>query len=179
MKKRVKLLTTIASLCLAVALMAFGVYAASTATFTVKSTAKFDVTGDLVGTITVTAYNSADGTTTGDQAGQTTQVVNYTTTSGEIDLSTSVITLSLDKPYVYYEVSYANDGSTPEATIKLSNFSATLEGATGTWGDAACIDGDSSTDTKATLSAKYTPAATTTAAETYAVTFTISLAKKG
>ena len=41
MKKRVKLLTTIASLCLAVALMAFGVYAASSSTLTVSSSVSF------------------------------------------------------------------------------------------------------------------------------------------
>ena len=42
MKKRVKLLTTIASLCLAVALMAFGVYAASSSELTVASTVTFE-----------------------------------------------------------------------------------------------------------------------------------------
>lgn len=41
MKKRVKILTTIASLCLAVALMAFGVYAATQQTMTVGSTVSF------------------------------------------------------------------------------------------------------------------------------------------
>ena len=44
MKKRVKLLTTIASLCLAVALMAFGVYAATQSTLTVNSTISFTST---------------------------------------------------------------------------------------------------------------------------------------
>ena len=42
MKKRVKLLTTIASLCLAVALMAFGVYAATSSTFNVTSHVSFE-----------------------------------------------------------------------------------------------------------------------------------------
>ena len=41
MKKRVKLLTTIASLCLAVALMAFGVYAATASSLAVNSTVSF------------------------------------------------------------------------------------------------------------------------------------------
>ena len=41
MKKRVKLFTTIASLCLAVALMAFGVYAATQATFGITSNVSF------------------------------------------------------------------------------------------------------------------------------------------
>ena len=50
MKKRVKLLTTIASLCLAVALMAFGVYAAANVTFTTTSTVSFTATTDVFGT---------------------------------------------------------------------------------------------------------------------------------
>ena len=47
MKKRVKLLTTIASLCLAVALMAFGVYAATSATLTVSGTVNFTAAKDV------------------------------------------------------------------------------------------------------------------------------------
>ncbi len=41
MKKRFKIITTVASLCLAVALMAFGVYAAANSTFTVTSSVSF------------------------------------------------------------------------------------------------------------------------------------------
>ena len=47
MKKKVKLFSTIASLCLAVALMAFGVWAASSANFGVSSTVKYTVTGQV------------------------------------------------------------------------------------------------------------------------------------
>ena len=43
MKKRAKIITTIASLCLAVALMAFGVYAATQVGFGVTSKVKFEV----------------------------------------------------------------------------------------------------------------------------------------
>ncbi len=42
MKKRFKLITTVASLCLAVALMAFGVYAATQSTLQVSSTVTFE-----------------------------------------------------------------------------------------------------------------------------------------
>lgn len=45
MKKKVKLFTTIASLCLAVALMAFGVYAALQTNLTVSGSIKFTATG--------------------------------------------------------------------------------------------------------------------------------------
>ena len=47
MKKRVKLLTTIASLCLAVALMAFGVYAATQQTMAVSSNVSFTAQVDV------------------------------------------------------------------------------------------------------------------------------------
>ena len=52
MKKRVKLLTTIASLCLAVALMAFGVYAATNITATVTNTVSFTATENVKATLT-------------------------------------------------------------------------------------------------------------------------------
>ena len=48
MKKRVKLFTTIASLCLAVALMAFGVYAAANVTYNVNGTVSYVMTDVLV-----------------------------------------------------------------------------------------------------------------------------------
>ena len=48
MKKRVKLFTTIASLCMAVALMAFGVYAAKNTTVTVNSTVQYDVGSNVI-----------------------------------------------------------------------------------------------------------------------------------
>ena len=44
MKKRVKLFTTIASLCLAVALMAFGVYAATSESLKINSSVSFEST---------------------------------------------------------------------------------------------------------------------------------------
>ena len=47
MKKRLKLFSTIASLCLAVALMAFGVWAATTATVNVTSSVSYTVTGQI------------------------------------------------------------------------------------------------------------------------------------
>ena len=48
MKKRAKIITTIASLCLAVALMAFGVFAATSATLGVTSKVKFTVVDVLI-----------------------------------------------------------------------------------------------------------------------------------
>ena len=53
MKKRFKLITTIASLCLAVALMAFGVYAATEASFSVTNRVSFDATANVKAQVTL------------------------------------------------------------------------------------------------------------------------------
>ena len=64
MKKRAKIITTIASLCLAVALMAFGVYAATQVTFNVTTKVSFEVE-DVFITINAAAHKDASGDTTG------------------------------------------------------------------------------------------------------------------
>lgn len=48
MKRKIKLFSAIASLCLAVALMAFGVYAASQVTYTLSGTVEYTVNNALV-----------------------------------------------------------------------------------------------------------------------------------
>lgn len=63
MKKRVKLFSTIASLCLAVALMAFGVLAATTETFKVTSTVSYSVTGQVNAEFKVSVQYSKTGIT--------------------------------------------------------------------------------------------------------------------
>ena len=67
MKKKVKLFSTIASLCLAVALMAFGVWAATTANFGVTSTVKYSVAGQVDAEFKVTVeFNDEEVTRTTD-----------------------------------------------------------------------------------------------------------------
>ena len=68
MKKRVKLITTIASLCLAVALMAFGVYAATNSNFGVTSKVSYTVSGEVhvqfdVAVAFTSNVNRTEGTT--------------------------------------------------------------------------------------------------------------------
>lgn len=60
MKKKVKLFTTIASLCLAVALMAFGVYAATNATYKVSGSISFTST-NVDGTWALKSVSVAGG----------------------------------------------------------------------------------------------------------------------
>ena len=61
MKKKFKLFATVASLCLAIALMGFGVYAASTVTVTVTSNVSFSASAHVRATIegTETAQNTS------------------------------------------------------------------------------------------------------------------------
>lgn len=65
MKRKFKLFATVASLCLSVALMAFGVYAASQVTYTVNGTVSYTLKSALVDIKTTTAYmvTEADGST--------------------------------------------------------------------------------------------------------------------
>ncbi|MBO7527109.1 MAG: hypothetical protein J6T74_04330 [Clostridia bacterium] len=80
MKKRFKLITTIAAISLALAIMVFGVYAASSTTFTITSTASF-TPGDMFVTCDVYLYYGT-ATNTSNTATQATgahsQYVSYT-----------------------------------------------------------------------------------------------------
>lgn len=74
MKKKVKLFSTIASLCLAVALMAFGVWAASSTNFGVSSKVIYTVTGQVKMEYTVEVKyteNHVDFKSDGVSAGKT------------------------------------------------------------------------------------------------------------
>jgi len=69
MKKRVKLFTTIASLCLAVALMAFGVYAATQASFKITGSVTFTASKDVyVALAEENAVTYAQGSTLNETA---------------------------------------------------------------------------------------------------------------
>ncbi|MBE7082966.1 MAG: hypothetical protein E7378_04800 [Clostridiales bacterium] len=103
MKKRVKLFTTIASLCLAVALMAFGVYAATNVHTDIASNIHYTSTGiDGTWAIEVTAVG---GTVTNPTsltnssieitAYDTDCVVTYTITFTPVENSTSKYELSI------------------------------------------------------------------------------------
>ena len=76
MKRKFKLLTSVASLCLAVALMAFGVYAATAPKVTISGTVSFNATNVFA---TVTVYAG-----TGDEAGwDVVETLTYDATQGE------------------------------------------------------------------------------------------------
>ena len=135
--KKFKLFTTIASMCLAVALMAFGVYAATNATFGVSSNIKYTVSGNIGGTLTVNSYASKDGTTIaeGAQAMETfTATVNATMTDEEAgklkanETTPSDSSFTADNKYVIYVVEF--DETTSENVV-LQVESVTLKKGTG------------------------------------------------
>ena len=62
MKRKLKLFATIASLCLSIALMSFGVYAATQVTYTVTGTVTYNMVDVLVSANTTLEYVSGDHT---------------------------------------------------------------------------------------------------------------------
>lgn len=85
MKKKAKILTTVASLCLAVALMAFGVYAMTQATMAVTAKVTFTVQ-DIFADITLDAYTvSADATPVETRVETQATRTTYSTVSGKLE----------------------------------------------------------------------------------------------
>ena len=139
MKKRVKLITTIASLCLAVALMAFGVYAATNSKVTLTSTIKYSVSGQVnmemkvqvaytAGHVTVTgndAYDSgAENTWTITQLpGQ--ENVNKTINLGSYEFNSA----SIQNDTITYTITITNRSATEDLYIKVSGINETTSGA--------------------------------------------------
>ena len=80
MKRKFKLFATVASLCLSVALMAFGVYAATTVTYTVTGSVSFSANVHCTWEVTATY---GDGVTPVDTTGATASHTFEPTASGE------------------------------------------------------------------------------------------------
>lgn len=110
MKRKVKLFTSIASLCLAVALMAFGVYAATSVTYNVTSSvtfasqAKVQFVGTLTGGVTGTETRSDNYSTTGDEAED---AATHTWTVGEVKFGPSAA-----EQEIVYTITCKNLGKT-------------------------------------------------------------------
>ena len=126
--KKFKLFTTIASLCLACALLVFGVYAAGQATIGVSSNIKYDVTGNIAGALTVKSYASVDGIAydSSKPMEEFAATVNATMTeseAGDIDATEATQKDSVftsDTKFVIYVIEFAETTST-NATIKVQD----------------------------------------------------------
>ncbi|MBO7527111.1 MAG: hypothetical protein J6T74_04340 [Clostridia bacterium] len=142
MKRRTKIITTIASITLALAIMVFGVYAATTASFTITSSVAFTPT-DMFIHCELKLY-SGDGETEGDtatQVGSTQSWDSYTGTgsaktpkasaSQSLTISPASSPLSAENPTVRYVVTIRNDGPFT-LLVALSNEATSSKGD---WGE--------------------------------------------
>lgn len=130
--KKFKLISTIASLCLAVALMAFGVYAATQVSVSISSTIKFNTKDNVVGTLTVKSYNIGSYTEKqvptipqdAEALEEFTASVNNnagTVTASKTEATKDkTATISTDKVYVVYEVSFKSNTSN-DPTLKVDS----------------------------------------------------------
>ena len=130
--KKFKLFTTIASLCLAVALMAFGVYAATSATITFTSNIKYSVGTNIAGVLTVKSYQSTDGdtskldTTSGKEMEVFTATVNATMTDEEAgklnaeEKEAKDSTFDANNKYVVYVIEF-NESTTQGVTLQADD----------------------------------------------------------
>ena len=115
MKRKFKLFATVASLCLSVALMAFGVYAASTVTYTVSGSVSYTMDDVLVTVTTKTAY------VTDDHAGHADGAVTELTYANETTVGT---------PYQSYDedevakVPGATDAQEQDVTVSFNTSTA-------------------------------------------------------
>lgn len=123
MKKRIKLFSTIASLCLAVALMAFGVYAAGTSNLSLTSTVSYVVSGNVnvKFDVSVTASDPDKVTRTAPDAdtanNETKGTWTWSATQGTADAD---INKTIDLGTYAFQVGAAAD-STITYTVKITN----------------------------------------------------------
>ena len=110
MKRKFKLFATVASLCLSVALMAFGVYAAAQVTYTVSGNVSYTVDNTLVTVTTTAAYMvTTDGGNEGVKHGNTgTNVTTEFVTGKFYKDDTSAVTGG--DAWTSYETSGENEG---------------------------------------------------------------------
>ena len=146
MKKRVKLLTTIASLCLAVALMAFGVYAATSVSFKATGTISFTSTeisgtwtlavaavngtpAEQTPTVTPAAEENGVGSATVANTTVTdiTKECTITLTATFVNTSTTAATLSVTSVVPPTQTGYTLSANTVESVPCAANSQASIE----------------------------------------------------
>ncbi len=177
MKKRIKLFSTIASLCLAVALMAFGVYAAGTSNLSLTSTVSYVVSGNVnvKFDVSVTASDPDTVTRTAPDAdtanNETKGTWTWSATQGTADKD---IGATIDLGTYAFQVGAAAD-STITYTVKITNL--------GQYAVALAINNGPTADTTSSVNIAVTGADTTEIAAagaegdanvaTYTVTYTL------
>ena len=112
MKRKFKLFATIASLCLCLALMAFGVYAASTVKYTASGSVSFEVS-DVFVTMQSTLKSTVGGTPAADIA--KTAQKSYTEDGAKVPSATTEYTDTFD------EVKFTKTGDNIVLTVTITN----------------------------------------------------------
>lgn len=128
MKKKVKLFSTIASLCLAVALMAFGVWAATNVNFSITNKVSFTATANVKATVSAvanvganTAYAGEDKKAatienivlTGSETGDATTPLEKTIAFGD---NVAIKETDATQPmYYYYTITIANNATATDS----------------------------------------------------------------
>lgn len=120
MKKNFKLFSTIASLCLAVALMAFGVWAATSVSLGVTSKVSFTVS-DVFVNITGKA------TLGGVQEGETFTATSYTGTVANTELDNKTweigtIAFTSEKDVIVYTLEISNAAKSGQVQVTVTDF---------------------------------------------------------
>lgn len=150
MKKKFKLFATVASLCLAIALMGFGVYAATSVTVTISSSVSYNVSGHIAFKV----YGSgAAGTaaTTGSEQTAELATVGVTSEGTETGTAISAVALTATNRYAIYTFTIENIGSTAITSITAS--AKVTDPNLATSADTVTIpDGSLATDEKVTFS---------------------------
>ena len=151
MKRKFKLFATVASLCLSVALMAFGVYAAAQVTYSVSGTVSYTANNVLVSVQTTltpasnanAVYSNVDAVegaslTWGEATVTGSQKDNYTTLAGTLTSDSGLaVTFGDNKNVWKVEVAVA----TTQAEKGLTVVAEPAQGAPDTkWGIAAATD---------------------------------------
>ena len=139
MKKKVKLITTFASLGLALALMVFGVYAATTKSFNIQTQVGFQATAHVQATVTITETDAyakaatpsyaaavADGLTDGKMS--ISRSAEGVDTDGIKDILLGEVTLSDEATCYSYKVTIKNDDKNNNLTITFTAADKTADG---------------------------------------------------
>lgn len=178
MKKRFKIITTVASLCLAVALMAFGVYAAANSTFTVTSSVSFtsqvavtwglDTEGGAAGNTHVTGYTKE---ITADKEATTDDATGALITKTIGDLAFGAAT-NEEKTITYTITAHNPSGSTAITVTCTSVTLPTHDNVTVTVANAV-EDGESTVSAADALTTAFS--ATVAAGDTLTITITCTL----
>lgn len=136
MKKKFKLFATVASLCLAIALMGFGVYAASTVTVTVSSNVSYSTGTNIAFTLTGGSAASATAVAGTAETSIHTQAVGDAGTTGTGSLTD--VTFTTTNRYAVYTFKVTNNISDSGRTLSVTPTYTAPSGTTAvSTGDAA------------------------------------------